>query len=330
LIELPTDRVVRLTGTDHDDIASLVAYMSDRGPAIVTYHPPMPSSPAAVVAGTLNELEAVAIELFPSWLPGALGIDRPGGAGIAAVRAIAIRAAASSRHFGPFLADLAERALCGIGPAASRFSPEVRAAGLARVLAAGFHRSRTALVVAVPPELPPRAEEVLVAGCEWLADHGDLGIWLVGAPLDHADWVETVSLDLPKTVAVTGSPASSPLAGQPHPRSSAESALESALARHEWSAGRAWNQVYQSNLLANPVVLDLLFAAERCVVEVDGPEHCDLARFESDHRRDVMLHLDGYAVLRFTNARIRHDVETVVSQIEQFIRARRLGMLEGH
>jgi very-short-patch-repair endonuclease len=90
-----------------------------------------------------------------------------------------------------------------------------------------------------------------------------------------------------------------------------------------------WNHSYQSNALRNPVRLDLLWPAERCVVEIDGPEHCEPARFEADRRRDVQLQLDGYAVLRFTNARVRHDVEAVVDQIGKFIQARRREFLEG-
>jgi very-short-patch-repair endonuclease len=295
----------------------------------VSYYPPVVSSAADYVSAALRELETVAVELFPTWLPDATGIDRPGGAGIAAVRAIAMKAAASSRHFGPFLADLGERALSGVRPMTSRFSPEVRAAGLGRVIATSFDRERTALLIHLPDMLSRQSEEALVAGAQWLADRGAMGVWLAG-PLAGAEWLETIQISAFVPAAGVESPALYPaVAGRPHPRSSTELALESALARHAWSTGRAWNQTYQSHLLVNPVRLDLLWSAERCVVEVDGPEHCDPQHFEADRRRDVLLQLDGYAVLRFTNARIRYDVETVVSQIAQFIQARRLGMLEG-
>jgi len=75
--------------------------------------------------------------------------------------------------------------------------------------------------------------------------------------------------------------------------------------------------------MANPIRVDLMWSAEKCVVEVDGPEHRGMARFELDRRRDVRLQLDGFAVLRFTNRQIDHDVEAVVSQIERFISGRR-------
>jgi very-short-patch-repair endonuclease len=330
LAELPIGRVVRLTGADLETLAALAARASDaQVPAVVSYYPPAASSAADYVSAALREFETAAVELFPAWLPDATGIDRPGGAGVAAVRAIATSAAASSRHFGPFLADLGERALTGVRPSASRFSPEVRTAGLARVIATSFHRDCMALLIHLPEKLSNQSEEALIAGAQWLADRGGMGVWLTGQ-LVGADWLESVEISPSVQAPGYDDPAEHPaIAGRPHPRSSTEQALESALARHAWSVGRAWNQTYQSHLLVNPVRLDLLWSAERCIVEVDGPEHCDPQNFEADRRRDVLLQLDGYAVLRFTNARIRYDVETVVSQIAQFIQARRLGTLEG-
>ncbi|TDO38036.1 very-short-patch-repair endonuclease [Paractinoplanes brasiliensis] len=117
--------------------------------------------------------------------------------------------------------------------------------------------------------------------------------------------------------------------GRPHPASAAEAALEAALAVEPWAAGRRWNQDYRTNELTPPVRLDLLWPQERCVVEIDGPEHCHPVRFEADRRRDVQLQLDGYAVLRFTNARITHDLGAVVHQIGTYVRARRRDHAEG-
>src|SRR6266545_968931 len=141
-------------------------------------------------------------------------------------------------------------------PAGSaRFAPEVRAAGLARVIAASFGRSRAALLVHLTDELPSAAEPALVAACEWLADRAGLGVWLFGRPLVAIDRVEPVTLCLPGEVAdlvehetpetpaetappTIGYPA---VAGRPHPRSGAEQALEARLAQCDWAAGRAWN-----------------------------------------------------------------------------------------
>ena len=115
-----------------------------------------------------------------------------------------------------------------------------------------------------------------------------------------------------------------PLAGSPHHASQIELTLENALCRQAWAAARQWNQTYRVHTLANPVRPDLLWAEERLIVEIDGPEHLDPVHFAADRRRDVDLQLAGYAVLRFTNADVEHDVGAVVSRIERFVNSRRL------
>ena len=101
-----------------------------------------------LVTAILDELERIAIGLFPAWLPGATGITGTGGANVPAVRALALRAAAAIPRFAPFLADLAERSLRRTTGVRSRFAPEVRAGGLARVLA-------TAYLGLVPADVDP-------------------------------------------------------------------------------------------------------------------------------------------------------------------------------
>lgn len=334
--EIPNGRVVHLVGADPEAVTMSLSPLPPDAPAIVTF--PARSAPTqrAVVDTILDELETMAVDLFPAWLP------LPGGVGIAAVRAAALRMASTSHHFGPFLADLAIRALTTWKTDPQRFPPEVRASGLARVIAASYHRPHAALLVALAPELPVEAEPTLIAACEWLADRGDLGIWLIGRTLAVADRVEPVTLDLPDDVIdlvdhETPAPAPEPstvgfpaVAGQPHPRSQAEQALEAALAKLDWAGGRSWNQIHQTHRLANPIRVDLLWADEKCVVEIDGPEHRGALQYAADRRRDVQLQLHGYAVLRFTNAQVLHDIKTVNNQIEQLIRGRRQGPLEGH
>jgi very-short-patch-repair endonuclease len=328
--------------------------LPDGSPAIVRYRAqtagPSPS-PAALVAAVLVELHVAAVSLFPAWLPGAAGITGSGGAAVPAVRLLAARLAGTSRHFGPFLADLAEAAVRRDHRPSSRFAPEVRAAGLARVLADSFGRLAVVLLVEVAAGFDPDGERKLVTAAEWLAQHGGFGVWLTGAPLTSVDRVEAVPVDIPAELVELdrehrpppgstgpgpsvagpgwsgpeGVPALSypPVAGRPHPASRAEAALEAALAPCPWAAARAWNQTYQSHPLARPVRVDLLWADQRCVVEVDGPEHRDALRFAADRRRDVQLQLDGYGVLRFTNAQVLDDVGSVVAQIARFLRVRR-------
>lgn len=337
---LPIGRVVRLGGASSGAIAFALDPLPEDAPALATYAPPSVTSASELVTTVLAELEQAAVELFPAWLPGAEGITGIGGASLPAVRALALRAAAEARHFAPFLADLAERALGGTTGTAGRFPHEVRALGLARVLAAGFRRDRAAILVRVPDGLSPVGEDVLVAACEWLADRGGFGVWLTGAPLTSVDRVETVVLDLaaeadtdpfadpsdPRPAPTLRFPA---VTGKPHPASHAEKALEAALQSCPWAIGRAWNQTYQPSPLTPPIRVDLIWRAERCVVEIDGPEHRRIRLFEADRRRDVRLQLDGYAVLRFTNDQIVNEMDTVLRQLERFLTSRRAGTLKG-
>lgn len=357
---LPVGRVVRLGGASSEDVMLALEPLPDDAPAIVTYGPPPASSVSELVTALLAELETAAVELFPSWLPGAEGITGSGGASVPAVRALALRTASATRHFAPFLADLAELSLRGAtrdgtnggsrggtnsggrgGTNRRRFPPEVRAAGLARVLAAGFHRDRAAIVIHVPRGLSPVGESVMVAASEWLADRGGFGVWLTGAPFVSVDRVETIVLDLPASKSPPGTAAlaypKDPLAvlrfpavtGMPHPASRAEKCLEAALRSCPWAAGRAWNQPYRSSPLAPSVRIDLLWRAERCAVEIDGPEHRGADAYEADRRRDVRLQLDGYAVLRFTNRQIMNELDLVLTQLERFLQSRRSGTFKG-
>jgi Protein of unknown function (DUF559) len=173
---------------------------------------------------------------------------------------------------------------------------------------------------------------VLVAGCEWLAHRAEIGVWLTGAPLHAVDRVETVRPQLPDSAFAARREdlnGTSPrmvypaIAGRPHPGSPSEQALEAALSTYGWASGRAWNQTYQPHPLAAPIRLDLLWAAERCVVEIDGADHRGPAKYAADRERDVRLQLDGYAVLRFLDVQVLNDTDTVIRQIAQFLRRRR-------
>jgi very-short-patch-repair endonuclease len=358
--QLPMGRVVCLAGAGRAALLTDVQVLPEDAPAIIGYTAISGHSVMEMVTAALEELEATAVRLFPAWLPDARGLARParrGGSGARAVRVLALRMAAHTPHYGPFLAELAETALCGQSAAGGgrwsrRFPREVRAAGLARVLAASFGRTHTAILVDVPEGLSAADEERFVAGCEWLAHAGGFGVWLTGAPLAVVDRVASIPVFLPHVAASDGdsggarpggssvsagsAPSGEPtvicpaVAGQPHPASEAEQTLEAALARHGWAAGRAWNQVHQSNPLVPPIRVDLLWRDERCVVEIDGDDHRRPFKFREDRRRDVQLQIDGYAVLRFTNDHVLHDTQAVVGQIQRFIlKRRRIGTLEG-
>jgi hypothetical protein len=340
--ELPLDRPIIIEGASAESLALFIDPLPAGAPAVVTYNRAPQSRPAALVATLLVELDRIARELFPAWLPGAAEIDGGAGAGVVAVRSIALRAAEVSGQYGPFLADLAERSLRRRAGTTGPFDPEVRAAGLAKVIANAFGRTRTAILIGADEGLDADQQHALIAGGRWLSDSGHFGVWFAGDALRAADALEVVRFTAaagdallrvePTTADRTpvGDAANYPaIAGRPHPGSQAEQLLEAALAPAEWAAGREWNRSYQPHPLTNPVRLDLLWRHERCIVEIDGAEHCHPDRFAADRQRDVLLQLAGYAVLRFTNDQVLAHRDLVLAQIRQFLAGRRAGTHEG-
>lgn len=339
-------QVSYLVGVEPELLSIALDPLPATAPAVVRFRPATGGPLGDQVAVLLDQLDRAALALFPRWLPGAEHVEGPQGLGIPAVRALAAQAAARSRDFGPFLCDLAERALRRRAdgpdhvPAAHppRFVAEVRAAGLARVIARAYARESTTLLIELPDELAPADEHVLVAAAEWLAHHGRLTVWLAGAALRAVDRVPGCVVHLPEdlTQLVDGAPDAAPvpagpvlgyppLSGLPRPDSAAEQALERALAPHEWASGRRWNHTYEWATLGRPYRLDIFWPVEGVVVEVDGPEHRSRLKYADDRRRDARLLLRGHAVLRFTNDQVLADVGTVVTTIQQLLTRRRVG-----
>jgi very-short-patch-repair endonuclease len=333
-----------------NDLDRAVAAAPSDAPAIIIQRTAGSRSQIARVIASLDEMEVVASHLFPAWLPGAEGITTSAGAAPTAVRALAIKHAVDTAQYGPFLADLAAGALAGSGIYTRRHQLEVRALGLARVLAASFGRSTCALLLRPPGDLGEGGTLALVRAAQWLVDHGRLAVWICGGSPPTIDCLPEVVLDQPvrdasavhpgPEVSSTPQPGLSvnrrprrttrvrkpwPLSvvGKPHPTSRAEVALETALASRPWAAGRAWNHTVRPNPLVNPVRVDLLWKRERCIVELDGDDHRAAGKYAEDRNRDVMLQLSGYAVLRFTNTRVLDDIENVLALLQQFLATRR-------
>lgn len=66
-----------------------------------------------------------------------------------------------------------------------------------------------------------------------------------------------------------------------------------------------------------------MWSAERCVVEIDGPDHRGSLKYAADRRRDNGLTLDGFSVLRFTNDEIVDDAPRVLAVIETLLSTKR-------
>ncbi|SDZ44755.1 Very-short-patch-repair endonuclease [Asanoa ishikariensis] len=316
-------------------------------PAIIRFRPAPGQRVGQYVNAFLDALDRAVLELFPRWLPGAEHLDGPTKLGIAAVRALAAGVAARSDHFGPFLAATAERALRDdLAAGRSRFPAEVRARGLALIVADVYGRESVALHTDVPNGLTPDGERALAAAAEWLAQHGRFTVWLTGTPLRSVDRIPSVRITLPVyltrlaaeagprpgPVAAAGpGPVAAappvltypPLSGQPRADSAAEQALERALAPHEWARGRRWNEVLDWHLLGKEYRLDLFWPTDGLVVEVDGDDHRERLKYASDRQRDARLQLLGKDVLRFTNDQVLTDPAATAYVIRDLLLLRR-------
>ncbi|MGA9870552.1 MAG: DUF559 domain-containing protein [Rhodococcus sp. (in: high G+C Gram-positive bacteria)] len=319
-------RVTLLRGTNIHAVTATLDPLPPGAPAVIAIETAEVVSQGQVVAHVLDALETAARRLFPAWLPGAEDLDGPSRLERSAARKLAMRLAAETDHFGPFLSALAESALTSSAGTTS-FIDKTRAQGIRRVLADTFDREAVALLINATPHIQPDKRAQLFGACEWLAQQGGFAVWVVG-PDSASDRVRIVDFERgPKPGAGFGTarqiihiPA---IAGRPHPGSTAENKLERALAQCLWAWGREWNQPFQPTPLHERVVVDLRWPTEKCVVEVDGSEHRQPVKFARDRQRDVVLQLHGHAVLRFTNEQVLEDVAAVVSAIESFIENKR-------
>ncbi len=333
LTHIPSEQVVRLVGLTAEQLAVSLDPLPERAPVVIRYRlPRAASSSRRIVDDVLEKLESLALGLFPAWLPNADVLSERGDFDRRVVRQLAHRHAADSDHFGPFLADMADASLRGCAPD-RRFGPEVRAKGLARIIADSYRRAGVVLLVG--PAAGPSSvadQRRIAAACEWLVNHGGIGVWLTAGALPLVDRYPTWQLTVPGYVAaLAGDVPDEPLppidypalVGMPHPASVAEQTLERCLARCDWASGRTWNQEYASHSLAPPIRVDLMWPDERCVVEIDGPDHRGGLKYAADRRRDNGLVLDGFAVLRFTNDELADDPQRVLAVIERLLVSKR-------
>lgn len=108
--------------------------------------------------------------------------------------------------------------------------------------------------------------------------------------------------------------------GRPHPLSAAEMRLHRLIrADAELAPLFAYNRVVPDLPRLKPRV-DLLWAAGRVVVEIDGPEHRAAARYRADRQRDADLMCAGYRVLRLTNADVIDDAGLALARIRDVVR----------
>lgn len=333
---LPLDRAASLIGAPGDAIAVALDDLSVAGPAVIRVHVEPSNTQSRIIAQTLSALTQAAIDLFPAWLPDAESVHGHSSLDFAAVRIHARRLAARSAHYGPFLADLAERSLSGGATAQrSRFTDAEIAEGLAGVLGISWHKKKVALLIS-SDELTTPQQHALASASDWLAARG-FAIWLVDNPVAAVERMSVVYVTLPeylRAVADTDTPKRPEatveypaVAGRPHPGSAVERQIEEKLSRCAWAAGRRLNHSFQFSLISERYFLDIAWLDEKFVVELDGYEHFSPWRRARDRRRDEILGGLGYYVLRIPNQRVLADVWQVIDEIEVALRRQRSNTL---
>ncbi|MGU3435746.1 DUF559 domain-containing protein [Actinomycetes bacterium M1A6_2h] len=321
---LPLDRVVRLDGPSFRDLAESVDPLPSDAPATLFFTLPVGTA-AQLAAAVVDALEQAATDLVPMWLPGPHDDDRSTLAREAA-RVRAHDVASGSDLFGPYLAHLVDARMEGRAPRAEAFATQTRATESGRVIAAAHGRRTTALVVDVPRGAD---QDAVSAAAEWLCA-GGIAVWLIGA--DNADRIPRVRVEAPVaatdvvTIVDRFRPLSfPPVEGRPHAASTAEATLYRHLSARDWAANRGHNRTLRLTELSQPFTVDVLWAQEKVVVEIDGPEHRARGKFAADRSRDNALQTHGYMVLRFTNEDVQTDHERVLATIHQAVTQRTKG-----
>ena len=281
---------------------------------------------ASMTQFIVEQIEFAAIALFPSWLKEAGGIETPGGAGREALALLAKAAAARTDLFGPYLLAIADAGLCKSPHSLSgKFASQTVLRECYKLLCRAYETERVALILDLGDA---RDNEVLIAAQEaglFIAAQDAFLVWLTGTYVAQLSRLPVQAQGRPEAsedrrnrpppplVQIT------PLAGRPNPLSKTETRLEIVLSRHTWASGRAWNATWSNSALNNPIRVDLLWEAERLVVELDGYDHLVPEKYANDRARDRALQFAGFTVLRFTNQEIADDISRIASEIERFL-----------
>ena len=264
---------------------------------------------------------------YPAWLPEAEPLAGPGGAGLAAMRTICDRVASDTDLFGPFLLAAAEACLCGRPIGVAEFAQETVVRQARKLILRAYGYGRLVVMIELTGTWSTAQIEVAEANALWLAGPGELAVWLFGASTACMTRVPRSSLHdrmsasdpevVPRAAYLT------PLRGRPNAFSRAETQLEAHLSRFPWATGRAWNQTWSSGVLANSIRVDLVWLREKCVVELDGPDHLNTDKYAADRVRDRALQREGFTVLRYTNDEVLGDVARILDELERFLEDRR-------
>jgi very-short-patch-repair endonuclease len=70
--------------------------------------------------------------------------------------------------------------------------------------------------------------------------------------------------------------------------------------------------------------VDVLYPAEKVIVEIDGYEyHADRASFRRDRKRDAVMLAEGFLTVRITDDRMEHEAEQEAERLQRILEQRR-------
>ena len=88
--------------------------------------------------------------------------------------------------------------------------------------------------------------------------------------------------------------------------------------KHLWRHLRAEqfrNYKFRRQAAIGAYIVDFVCFSQKLIVELDGPQHLDLAAVEYDERRTAWLNSQGFRVLRFRNQQLDEDMQSVLDAI---------------
>jgi very-short-patch-repair endonuclease len=364
ILGTPPGSVLALEGIEENDLRGLLDQIEPqqaiRRALFVRIAPALTAD--AIVERVLDLLAATTLRLWPLWFTDvSFHGCRNDTLGRLAMSVTARRAAAEIAGLSQTWAEAAGRlALDGRSPRVSGTLPAIELAQLARAV------SRSGLVLVVDVGIAARIgpnPAALVHAVEWIAQHSGGTVValfaqlpsneppfdriLYGARSVTAEVDAALRMDRAEAAGTedTGTedsgtedsraehlgPWIAPWRGLPHPLSVIERRLAKALeADTELSPLFHFNKSIDTLRGSRPKV-DLVWAAGRLVVELDGYEsHGNRSAFMYDRHRDYELALSGYTVLRLANDEIAQDIEKAIEKIRDLVKlCRARTMLEG-
>ncbi|WP_244424299.1 DUF559 domain-containing protein [Methylobacterium sp. GXF4] len=259
-------------------------------------------SAAAILDGLLDDLADLALARWPDW-------QNPQ------------HAPTAPEPHGPWLKAAAKHAAAGRPPRFRRAARSLELAQLMRAVAP----SGLVLVAELDPAAPERAAPVIEV-LEWCRRYGTAVAALFPSappPVPPYDRVLYGAHAVQRPPAPVEARFLAP-PSRAHPASAVEKRVEAALrADAELGPLFSGNATVALPRFGTRPRVDLLWAAGRVVVELDGPEHRLDPTFSADRHRDYELLAAGYLVLRITNAQVETDLQRAVEKIRDVVRLRR-------